>query len=272
LRLALRIVGWLLTLVIVAGGGLAWWLLFRPLPQIDGTTALPGLQNQVTVDRDIWGIPHVRASSLADMAEAQGYVMAQDRLWQMDLLRRVARGQLSEIVGPVALPLDRKFRLLRLGPAADREVTTFDDESRAVMEAYSRGVNKFIEQHQNKLPVEFTLLKYKPQPWQPSDSLAVAGYMYETLTQRWEDELDRAQVTARVGQEKAKDLFSTEASLDHFVVGDPDQPGDGSQRSGDADDEDDDDDMAPDDVLKASAPAQPDFPDVTSALAPAVVQ
>jgi penicillin amidase len=274
LRLALRIFGWLLTLLVLAGGGLAWWLLFRPLPQIDGSARLPGLQNQVTVDRDIWGIPHVRASSLADMAEAQGYVMAQDRLWQMDLLRRVARGQLSEILGPVALPVDRHFRLLRFGPAADRDTTLLDEESRIVMEAYSRGVNQFIEQHRKNLPVEFKLLKYQPQPWQPSDSLVIGAYMYETLTETWEEKFNRAQVIARVGPAKAKDLFSIDAALDHFVVGDPDQPGDGSQRSGDPGDEDDDDDMSQDDVLKAGAqsPNSPAFTDLTSALAPAVLE
>jgi penicillin amidase len=274
LRILLRIVGWVLTLLVVVAGGMAWWLLIRPLPQVDGTVSLPGLQREVTVERDIWGIPHVRAGSLGDLAEAQGYVMAQDRLWQMDLLRRVARGQLSEIVGPPAIPLDKQFRLLRFGPAAERDVTLLDEESRTAMEGYARGVNKFIEQHRNKLPVEFTLLKYQPAPWRPADSLVIAAYMYETLTDGWEDELDRAKVTARVGPEKAKELFSQEASMDHFVVGDPDRPADGSKRSGnDPDDEDDDDDMAPDDLLKAgpAAPAR-DFPDVTSALAPAIVE
>jgi len=275
LRIVFRIIGWLLTLLILVCGGFAWWLFFRPLPQIDGTASLPGLQNPVTVDRDGWGVPHVRASSLADMAEAQGYVMAQDRLWQMDLLRRVARGQLSEILGPATVPIDKHFRVVRFGPAAERDVTLLDEESRTVMNAYSRGVNKFIEQHQNNLPVEFKLLKYKPQPWQPSDSLVIGAYMYETLTETWEEKVDRAQVTARVGAEKAKDLFSVDAALDHLVVGDPDAPGDGSQRSGDPDDEDDEDDMSPDDVLKAGtqAPiAQPSFTDLTSALAPSVVQ
>jgi penicillin amidase len=274
LRIALRIAGWLLTLLILVLGGLAWWLFFRPLPQIDGTASLPGLQNQVTVDRDVWGVPHVRASSLADMAEAQGYVMAQDRLWQMDLLRRVARGQLSEILGSATVSIDKHFRLLRFGPAAERDVTLLDEESRTVMEAYSRGVNKFIEQHQNNLPVEFKLLQYKPQRWQPSDSLVIGAYMYETLTETWEEKFNRARVTARVGSEKAKDLFSVDAALDHFVVGDPDQPGDGSQRSGDPD-EDDDDDMPPNDVLKAGAQSPntpPDFTDLTSTLVPSVVQ
>jgi penicillin G amidase len=273
LRILLRIVGWMLTVTIAGAGGIAWWLFVRPLPQVDGTASLPGLQHQVTVERDVWGIPHVRAASLADMAEAQGYVMAQDRLWQMDLLRRVARGQLSEIVGPAAIPLDKQFRLLRFGPAAERDVNLLDEESRIAMEAYARGVNKFIEQHQNKLPIEFTMLRYQPQPWLPADSLAIGGYMYQTLTNTWEDELDRAKVTARVGTDRAKDLFSQEAAMDHFVVGDPDRPGDGSQRSGKDPADEEDDDMTPDDVLKAGAASPPPgFPDVTSALVPEIVR
>ena len=273
MRILLRIVGWILTVIIAVVGGIAWWLFVRPLPQVDGTASLPGLQHEVTVERDVWGIPHVRAASLADMAEAQGYVMAQDRLWQMDLLRRVARGQLSEILGPAAIPLDKQFRLLRFGPAAERDVNLLDEESRIAIEAYARGVNKFIEQHQNKLPVEFTMLKYQPQPWLPADSLAIAGYMYQTLTNTWEDELDRAKVTARVGTDRAKDLFSQEAAMDHFVVGDPDRPGDGSQRSGKDPADEEDDDMTPDDVLKAGAASPPPgFPDVTSALVPEIVR
>ena len=137
--LALRIVGWTLTVLLTVAGGVAWWLLIRPLPQVDGTASLPGLQHEVTVERDFWGIPHVRAGSLPDMVEAQGYVMAQDRLFQMDLLRRVARGQLSEIVGAAAIPLDKQFRLLRFGPAAERDVTLLDQESRTAMEEIGRA-------------------------------------------------------------------------------------------------------------------------------------
>ena len=272
MRVLLRVVGWILTILVVVVGGAAWWLFVRPLPQVDGTAPLAGLQHEVTVERDIWGIPHVRASSLADMAEAQGYVMAQDRLWQMDLLRRVARGELSEILGPVTVGVDKRYRLMRFGPAAERDEGLLDEESRLVMEAYSRGVNKFIEQHQNKLPVEFTLLKYKPTPWKPSDSLVIAGYMYDTLTETWEDKFDRAKVTARAGAQRARDLFSQEAALDHFVVGDPDRPSSGAQRSGDPDDEDDDD-MTPDDVLKAGTPTTRHDPSgLIAALAPAALQ
>ena len=136
----------------------------------------------MTVERDIWGVPHIKARSLEDMAEAQGYVMAQDRLWQMDLLRRVARGRLSEILGSTTLPIDRRFRTLRFGPAAERDAGLLEGDAKLAIEAYARGVNRFIETHQDKLPLEFTLLKYKPLPWKPSDSLVIGGYMYQTLT------------------------------------------------------------------------------------------
>jgi penicillin amidase len=275
LQRALRILGWLLAVVFVIIGFALYWTVYRPLPQVDGTLSLPGLKTEVTVERDIWGVPHIRAGSLNDMVEAQGYVMAQDRLWQMDLLRRVARGQLSEIVGPDAIPIDKQFRTLRLGAAADRDLTLLDAESRGAMDAYARGVNAFIEQHQKNLPIEFTLLKYKPQPWKPSDSLVIAGYMYQTLSSTWEAELNRAKVTERVGPERAKELFSDEAAMDHFVVGDPNGAQGGAQQSGrNPDDEDDDDDMQPDTVLKAGTNVEqsPNFPDLISALAPALLE
>jgi len=253
LRTILRFSYWVFAIFVTVGASLIWWFVFRPLPQVDGAAFLPGLQKEVTVDRDTWGVPHIRAASLSDLAEAQGYVMAQDRLWQMDLLRRIARGQLSEIVGPVALPLDREYRTFGFGRAAEHDVSLLDTESRGVLEAYARGINRFIEQHQNRLPLEFSLLEYKPQPWQPSDSIVIAGYMYETLTDTWEKELNRAKVIERVGADRAKDLFSEDALMDHFVVGDPNVANDGSERSrANTDGEDDDDEMRSDTVLKAS--------------------
>ena len=272
MRTFFRILGWLLTIVVILAGSFLWWVVYRPLPQVDGKIGLNGVKSEVTAERDVWGVPHIRAASLEDMAEAQGYVMAQDRLWQMDLLRRVARGQLSEILGKATLPVDRRFRTLRFGPAAERDAGLLEGDAKTAIEAYARGVNRFIETHQDKLPLEFTLLKYKPQPWEPSDSLVIAGYMYQTLTNTWEEELNRAKVTERVGPERAKELFSEDAAMDHFVIGDPNAADDGSQRSG-ANSDDDDDDITPDIVLKASrsdaAPEQ--FVDLTSALAPSVL-
>jgi len=277
LRTLLRVFYWIFAILVTVTAALAWWFIYRPLPQIDGSASLPGLHQDVTVERDRWGVPRVRASSVEDLAEAQGYVMAQDRLWQMDLLRRVARGQLSEILGPKTLVIDKEFRTNGFARAAERDATLLDPESRKVMEAYARGVNHFIEQHKNALPLEFSLLRYEPSPWQPSDTIAISGYMYRTLTNTWERELNRAKVAERAGPDRAKDLFSEEAAMDHFVVGDPKVIDDGSQRSAaDSDDDDDDDDMQPDTVLKARSGVLPNIatresdPDVTSALAESV--
>jgi len=139
-------------LVIAAATGI-WWFVYRPLPEVDGTIVVNGLHSNVSVERDRWGIPHIRAGSTEDMVEAQGYVVAQDRLWQMDLLRRIGRGQLSEIFGPAVLSVDKKFRTLGFGRAAEREAAAASGEPRTIVEAYARGVNKFIEQHQNQLPL-----------------------------------------------------------------------------------------------------------------------
>src|SRR6266481_5479587 len=274
----LRVVSWVFGIVLILGGAFTWWLVYQPLPQLDGSALLPGLQKEVIVERDRWGVPHIRADSVEDLAEAQGYVMAQDRLWQMDLLRRVARGQLSEILGPTTLSIDKDFRTLGLSRAAARDVAQLDAESRKLMEAYARGVNTFIEEHQDRLPLEFTLLRYKPLPWQPSDTLAISGYMYRTLTDTRERELNRAKVTERAGADRAKDLFSEESAMDHFIVGDPSVPNDGSQRSAADNDDEDDDDIQPDTVLKArragvNGIAAPDgSPDLTSALSQSIQQ
>jgi penicillin amidase len=276
LRTILRFLVWTFLIIAVVAGGTAWWFGYRPLPQLDGSISLPGLQKEVTVERDNWGVPHIRASSLEDAVEAQGYVIAQDRLWQLDLMRRASRGQLSEIVGPLALKSDKQFRTFGFSRAAERDYAAMDKDSRALMEAYARGVNRFIDQHQKSLPLEFSLLKYKPQPWQPTDSLVIAGYMYQTLTNTWEGKLDRSKVEARVGADRSKELYAVDAPMDHFVIGDPDVPNDGSQASRADPDDDDDDDMPTDTILKASARSsdsvrKPEtYADITSALWPSI--
>jgi len=243
---------WSLIILAAAAGTAIWWFVYRPLPQTDGSVTVPGLTEEVTVERDTWGVPHIRAGSLEDLVEAQGYVMAQDRLWQMDLLRRVARGQLSEIFGPAALATDKRFRTLGFSRAAERDVAMMDPETRMVMESYARGVNRFIEQHRRRLPLEFSLLRYQPQEWRPADTLVISGYMYQTLTDQWEEKIDRAKVTEHVGAERAKELYSVEAAMDRFVIGDPNVSRDGSQPArANADDEKDDEETQSDGVLKA---------------------
>jgi penicillin G amidase len=280
LRSLFRILLVLFCVVVLIAGAILWRFVYRPLPQLDGNISLPGLQKDVIVERDQWGVPHIRASYVEDMAEAQGYVMAQDRLWQMDLLRRVGRGQLSEILGPATINIDKQFRTLGFGRAAERDYELVDPATREIFEAYARGVNRFIDQHSDELPIEFTLLKYKPAPWTPTDTLVISGYMYETLTDTWEEEIDRAKVTEKVGADRAHELFSVDAAMDHYVVGDPSVANDGSQRSHldhDDQDDDDDDDMAPDGVLKAGVTSPRDGAqaeraiDLTTALATSVI-
>jgi penicillin G amidase len=270
-RAALRLLLWIFAFAVLVFAATIWWLVYRPLPQLDGRVSVGGLQGEVTVERDKWGVPHIRAGSVQDMAEAQGYVMAQDRLWQMDLLRRVGRGQLSEILGPVPVKVDKEFRVLNFGRAAQRDYEQMDPERRKLMEAYARGVNEFIAQHGSKLPMEFTLLRYQPAPWQPTDSLVIAGYMYRTLADSRRSERNRGIITAKVSQEIAKDLFNEASSLDHYVVGDPSLDKSLHDMS-QADSDDDEDDMDFDDVIKAernsqAAPGEDAEPDITSLLA-----
>jgi penicillin amidase len=198
-----------------------WWICHRALPTLEGTASLPGLQQQVTVDRDRWGIPRIQAGSLEDLAMAQGYVTAQDRLWQMDLLRRVAGGELSEIFGPVGLELDRENRTLGLRGAAERAAQEMDAETRRVVEAYARGVNRYIAERRGRLPIEFVMLRYSPRAWTPADTFLISAYMWKVLTTTWQSKLNRAWVTQRLGPDKARDLFVIDSPLDHYVVGQP---------------------------------------------------
>jgi penicillin G amidase len=196
-----------------------WRLVHRPLAQLDGRIAIPELKHPVEVDRDMHGVPWIRAASAEDMLVAQGYVMAQDRLWQMDLLRRVAAGQLSEIFGPATLALDRANRTLGLREVAEQAAKAADPKARAMLDEYASGINRYIAQHRGSLPLEFELLGYRPRRWTPADTYLISGFMYELLTSTWRQELDRAEVIERVGPELAKDLYVVDSPLDRFIVG-----------------------------------------------------
>ena len=208
----------ILALLLIGLRGVSWWIFHRGLPQLDGTHQIAELKSEVTVQRDAKGVPHIRAQSREDLFTAQGYVMAQDRLWQMDLVRRAASGRLSEIIGPQTLEIDRSFRRLGLSEAADREVSLLDADERAVLEAIARGVNRYISE-KHPLPVEFTLLRYDPEPWRPADTLLVIGYMYQSLTSSWRWDLNRLEVSARIGKQRASFLYDPTSPYDHPIVG-----------------------------------------------------
>ncbi len=221
-------------LLLILGGGflIGWWMIWRPLPQVDGSLTLPGLKQPVLVDRDGWGVPWIQASTVEDLETAQGYVVAQDRLWQMDLLRRAAGGELSEIFGAIALPVDRENRTLGLRVAAEAAAARMDPATRKILEAYAAGVNLYMRERAGRLPIEFTVLRYKPRPWTPADTFLISAYMWKTLTTTWKAKLNRGRITAMVGPERARELFAEDSPLDHFIVGDPAGKGDRRGRLG----------------------------------------
>ena len=206
-------------LLLVAGAALVlgWWLVRRPLARLDGSVAIGGLKDGMIVDRDAWGRPWIRAKSLQDVVTAQGYVMAQDRLWQMDLLRRAAGGDLSEIFGEVGLAYDRENRTLGMRQVAERAAADASPEIRVLLEAYARGVNDNIAERGGKLPIEFVALGYRPRAWTPADTYLISLYMYKTLTSTWKEKLNRQWITEKLGEERARDLFVSDSPLDHFI-------------------------------------------------------
>jgi len=202
---------WIIVLLVVLGlplllVGAIVILLRRPLPKTRGTLRIKGLRGAVEILRDRWGVPHITARNVEDLIFAQGYVHAQDRLWQMELQRRYASGRLAEIFGEVALEADRFMRTIGLRRAAEAEWAHCDDEERRVLESYARGVNACIEMHRRRLPVEFTLLRFRPEPWTPTDSLVCMKLMAWQLSANWEAELLRAWLAAKVGPERAASL------------------------------------------------------------------
>ncbi|GLV59450.1 peptidase S45 [Dictyobacter sp. S3.2.2.5] len=181
-------------------------LTHRQLPSTSGTIQIAGLHDPVEIITDQYGVPHIYANNDDDLYFAQGYIHAQDRLWQMDLHRRLGSGRLSEIFGEVTLEADRFCRRLGMHRAAVADVESLPEADLRVLEAYASGVNSFIRRNQNKLPVEFRLLNYRPEPWQPAHTLQWGKVQGWTLGGNWETELIRARIVEKVGVERAAKL------------------------------------------------------------------
>jgi penicillin G amidase len=164
--------------LLVTGG--AWLTLRASLAQIDGERALPGLAAPVRVERDDHGVPTLRGESRADVSRALGFVHAQERFFQMDLLRRRSAGELAELFGPAALPLDRAVRVHRFRSRAGRVVAAASPEDRGVMDAYAAGVNAGLAAQGARAP-EYLLLRSLPVAWRPEDSILVVYSMFLDL-------------------------------------------------------------------------------------------
>jgi penicillin G amidase len=201
----------LLLLVLLSAGTVSLFVLHL-LPQTTGEVKLPGLRAPVQVTRDSQGVPHIKAQNEHDLYMAQGYVTAQDRLFQMDMSRRLASGQLSEVVGKSALDKDKFFRTLGLRRAAERSYEAYSDEAKRILSAYAKGVNAYINEakRNHRLPLEFTLSSYKPRPWTPVDSLIIGKYMAYDLGGKWKGQAFRYLMLMQYPQAKALDLFPPE--------------------------------------------------------------
>ncbi|MBI4306402.1 MAG: penicillin acylase family protein [Chloroflexi bacterium] len=179
------------------------WIGRRRLPRLRGTLELQGVRGPVELVRDRWGVPHIYAGSTADAFFAQGFVHAQDRLFQMDLRRRLATGRLCEAFGPGPLRTDRLARTLGLGRLGESDCKNSPAEIVETFDAYTAGVNACLSQPGWKLPVEFSLLGYRPSPWSLSDSFSFARLMTWQLAFGWHSELVRARLIEKVGHVQA---------------------------------------------------------------------
>lgn len=202
----------LVVLGLIAGGGFLY-VTRKPFPQINGTVRLVGVQDPVTIVRDKWGVPHIYAANPHDLFFAQGYVTAQDRLWQMEFWRRVGAGRLAELFGNSMLKNDLFIRTLGWRRAAQADYELMEQQDRDVLQQYADGVNAFIAGHRDNLPLEFTILRLtgvKPsvEPWTPLDTLTWSKVLAWDQDPNWENELLRSRVLNKHGVERGQQIIS----------------------------------------------------------------
>jgi penicillin amidase len=238
----------LVLIVLVAGAaGYGYYIVHAALPQMDGRLQLKGITGTVTVTRDSHGVPTIEAATLDDLFFAQGFVTAQDRLWQMDVMRRFGGGELSEILGPDTLKLDREQRILGLRAAAKKSLQLDSSRNRAFFDAYARGVNSYIAACGNRLPIEFHILGYQPKMWLPEDSALIANSMVKDLNYHYfYDALDREKILAKLGPELTADLYVNRSWHDHPPTAMREDLGQPEVTGASSDEDDDDDDYGPD--------------------------
>lgn len=178
-----------------------------------------GLKETVTVRRDARGIPYIEAKTDADLFFAQGYVTAQDRLWQMDLLRRLARGETAELFGKQTLEEDKRWRKMGFASIVEETFKNYTPEHRAILENYAKGVNAYIATLDAKsLPAEFQILQYRPKEWLPTDSIIIGAILADGLSTTWQADVMRA-AFSDLPKEKYEQLFIERTPIDVLVVG-----------------------------------------------------
>jgi len=205
----LRIGRWMAVLVlvlIVVAAAAGYVVARRAWPQTAGTVAVHGIHGDVEIIRDSWGVPHLFAKDERDLFFAQGFVHAQDRLWQMHLGRAAARGELSKLFGEGTLETDRILRAVGSRRAAEKALEALDPDTRQAVEAYSDGVNAFLARAGGHWPVEFLALGVRPEPWTPADVMLVEENISLALSNNGAFESIRMGVANRLGDQAAQEL------------------------------------------------------------------
>ena len=178
----------------------------RGLPEYDGSVVLTGITDEVVVFRDRYAIPHIYAKNELDLYRAVGYCMAQDRLWQMDLIRRATTGKLSEIFGEDLVETDLLLRALRIPEKSRLILSRTGKDLKEGIEAFADGVNQYISINRDNLPLEFSILGYVPEEWKPEHSVNVIGYMAWDLTMPWNTEIAHYRILQKVGKELYREI------------------------------------------------------------------
>ncbi len=196
-------------LIVILAGATGYWFVKRSLPALNGTVSIPQLNEEVTVIRDDRGVAQITATTLEDLFFVQGYVTAQDRLFQMDMTRRLAGGRLSEVVGRQALNSDRFFRTYGMHRTTAELVSMFNEETVKIVDAYVNGINQYMNDafSSGKYPVEFRILGYQPEPWTALDTALVVKFMGYELSGNFSAELEHYRMIDVLGNIDAPKLF-----------------------------------------------------------------
>lgn len=208
----------IIVILVVAGAGGGYWFISGTFPQIDGNLHVVGIKSRVQVVRDPMGVAHIYADNSDDLFFAQGYVQAQDRLWHLEYNRRIARGTLSDIFGATTIKQDRYLRTIGLFRAAQADLAAMSEEDKRPLQMFANGVNAFVASHQDHLPLEFTILGFKPAPWEVVDTIGWGKVMAYNLGGNYEAELARASLIDKVGAAKAKDLMPPYPEAGPFII------------------------------------------------------
>jgi len=199
-----------LIIVIIGFAGIAiYWTFYKPLPDYSARLKIDGLEQQVTINWDDYGVPHISAKNMHDLYFAVGYVHAQDRLWQMTLTQIAEQGRFAEFFGKKMVPTDKYMRVLGFWRMAKKMVKALPDSERSILQAYADGVNTYVRNNRNKLPIEFSLTGIKPLKWTVTNTVALSRMFAWQLNVSWWSETTFGYLSGHMPPSKLKQIFPT---------------------------------------------------------------